>query len=319
MTNALRHALPGSGDTRPRRPIRLGLLQPGPCVLCAVADPGKTAPAPRTPGSLDETGRGLHLIRALRDQWGCTTPSQTERSYGPCSARSPVPEQTRPRPVAEPGGRAEPASVNDPSPAVCRTDIGHWPVTSSTGHVWITIWCRYGRDRLPDLPAGHQATRICAGKWRTGPPGADPGTAPGGAPPSWVLAQFIHKLVHSPLHSRPHQGWRDRSAAVHAGPGSREGFSCRPAVPCLPLSRLRETNPARFRARPRCRREPLSSGTNLAADLRAVLPALEAFSDAVFVIAITLRPPQLSHARVHPSLGFARRLLLRAPRTRRSL
>ena len=87
LTNALRHALPGSGDTRPRRPIRLGLLQPGPCVLCAVADPGKTAPAPRTPGSLDETGRGLHLIRALRDQWGCTTPSQTERSCGPCSAR----------------------------------------------------------------------------------------------------------------------------------------------------------------------------------------------------------------------------------------
>ena len=82
MTNALRHALPGSGDTRPRRPIRLGLLQPGPCVLCAVADPGKTAPAPRTPGSLDETGRGLHLIPALRDQWGCTTPSQTERSCG---------------------------------------------------------------------------------------------------------------------------------------------------------------------------------------------------------------------------------------------
>ena len=77
MTNALQHALPGSGDTRPRRPIRLGLLQPGPCVLCAVADPGKTAPAPRAPGSLDETGRGLHLICALSDQWGYTTPSQT--------------------------------------------------------------------------------------------------------------------------------------------------------------------------------------------------------------------------------------------------
>src|ERR1700680_946167 len=30
LTNALRHALPGSGDTWPRRPIGLGLLQPGP-------------------------------------------------------------------------------------------------------------------------------------------------------------------------------------------------------------------------------------------------------------------------------------------------
>ena len=74
VTNALRHALGGSGDTRPRRPIRLGLLQPGPCVLCAVADPSKAAPALRTPGSLAETGRGLHIICALSDQWGCTTP-----------------------------------------------------------------------------------------------------------------------------------------------------------------------------------------------------------------------------------------------------
>ena len=77
MTNALRHAMPGSGDTGPRRPIQLGLLQPGPCVLCAVADPGKAAPAPQRHGSLDKTGRGLHLICALSDQWGCTTPSQT--------------------------------------------------------------------------------------------------------------------------------------------------------------------------------------------------------------------------------------------------
>jgi anti-sigma regulatory factor (Ser/Thr protein kinase) len=74
MTNALRHALPASGDTRPGRPIQLGLLQPGPYVLCAVADPGKRAPALRAPGSLAETGRGLHIICALSDQWGCTTP-----------------------------------------------------------------------------------------------------------------------------------------------------------------------------------------------------------------------------------------------------
>ena len=75
VTNALRHALGAPGDTRPRRPIRLGLLQPGPCVLCAVADPSKAAPTLRTPGSLAETGRGLHIICALSDQWGCTTPN----------------------------------------------------------------------------------------------------------------------------------------------------------------------------------------------------------------------------------------------------
>ncbi len=76
LTNALRHALPGPGDTRPRRPIRLGLLQPGPWVLCAVADPGKAVPVPQTPSPFAETGRGLHIIRALSDDWGYTTPDE---------------------------------------------------------------------------------------------------------------------------------------------------------------------------------------------------------------------------------------------------
>ena len=71
LTNALRHAQPGTGDTRPgSRPIQLGLLQPASCVLCAVADPSRAVPAPRAQGSLAETGRGLHIICALSDQWG---------------------------------------------------------------------------------------------------------------------------------------------------------------------------------------------------------------------------------------------------------
>jgi len=77
LTNALRHALSGAGDNRPRRPIRLGLLQLGRYVLCAVADPSKATPAPRPAGFLAETGRGLHIICALSDQWGCTAPSET--------------------------------------------------------------------------------------------------------------------------------------------------------------------------------------------------------------------------------------------------
>ncbi len=77
LTNAVCHALPGPGDTRPRRPIQLGLLQPGPCVLCAVADPSERAPVPAGPCHLAETGRGLHVIGALSDQWGCTAPSDT--------------------------------------------------------------------------------------------------------------------------------------------------------------------------------------------------------------------------------------------------
>jgi anti-sigma regulatory factor (Ser/Thr protein kinase) len=77
LTNALRHALPESGETWPRSPIRLGLLQPGPSVLCAVADPGRGAPVPKHPGLLAETGRGLHVIDALADAWGYTTPGDT--------------------------------------------------------------------------------------------------------------------------------------------------------------------------------------------------------------------------------------------------
>jgi hypothetical protein len=72
LTNALRHAVPASGDSRPRWPIRLGLLQCGPCVLCAVADPSGSAPVPREPGELAETGRGLEVIGALSDKWGYT-------------------------------------------------------------------------------------------------------------------------------------------------------------------------------------------------------------------------------------------------------
>ena len=131
MTNALRHALPGSGDTRPRQPIRLGLLQPGPCVLCAVADPDKTAPAPRTPAPRRDRPRTAPHPRAQRPVGLHHAQPDRKGRVGPVRPAAdtanpgPVPEQTRPRPVAEPGSRAEPASVNDPSPAVCRTDIGH--------------------------------------------------------------------------------------------------------------------------------------------------------------------------------------------------
>ena len=70
LTNALRHAVPEPGHTRP---IRLGLLQPGPCLLCAVTDPSRAAPIPQAPPEfLAETGRGLHIICALSDRWGYT-------------------------------------------------------------------------------------------------------------------------------------------------------------------------------------------------------------------------------------------------------
>jgi hypothetical protein len=75
VTNALRHAQPASGEPQQRRPVRLGLLQPGPCVLCAVADPGRAVPVTTETDVLAETGRGLHVVGALADLWGYTTPS----------------------------------------------------------------------------------------------------------------------------------------------------------------------------------------------------------------------------------------------------
>jgi hypothetical protein len=77
VTNALRHALPACGDAGPGRPIRLGLLQAGPWVLCAVGDPSRAVPVPQTPGCLAETGRGMQMICALSDRWGYTPPSDT--------------------------------------------------------------------------------------------------------------------------------------------------------------------------------------------------------------------------------------------------
>jgi histidine kinase-like protein len=77
LTNALRHAMPRPARVWQRAPIRLGLLQPGPCVMCAVSDPSEEVPSPREPDWYEETGRGLHVVASLSDEWGCTPPGAT--------------------------------------------------------------------------------------------------------------------------------------------------------------------------------------------------------------------------------------------------
>jgi hypothetical protein len=58
-------------------PIRLGLLLPGPYVVCAVADPSAEAPVPRQPDWLEETGRGLQVVASLSHRWGyCVAPGE---------------------------------------------------------------------------------------------------------------------------------------------------------------------------------------------------------------------------------------------------
>jgi hypothetical protein len=173
-STAPRHALPGPGDTGPRPPIRLGLLQPRPRVLRAVADPGKAAGARQRPGSLDETGRGPHLICALSDQWGYTTPSETgkvvfalscPRPTSPAPARYPSrPGRDRSRNLC---GLAEPASVNHPSPADRGRNIGRWPVTpiqrSRVDNHRVPVRSRSRRD-LPRSPSSHPASALVIGR-----------------------------------------------------------------------------------------------------------------------------------------------------------
>jgi hypothetical protein len=74
LTNALRYTMPCPGAAWPRWPVRLGLLQPGPWVLCAISDPSAEVPAARDPDCFSESGRGLHVVASLCDGWGCTPP-----------------------------------------------------------------------------------------------------------------------------------------------------------------------------------------------------------------------------------------------------
>ena len=90
LTNALRH-----GTDRPAGPVRVALVQPGQHVLVVVADPGRQVPVLRDPDYLAESGRGLHVINALSDTWGCTTPTDAGKAvWALFSVRF-----TEPRPV----------------------------------------------------------------------------------------------------------------------------------------------------------------------------------------------------------------------------
>jgi hypothetical protein len=97
VTNAVRHAGPGPGAGGPAGPVRLGLLQYRPWLLCAVADPSTATPVPRASGSLAETGRGLQMICALSDQWGYTKPSAAGKIvWAVFAERQATPSRIRP-------------------------------------------------------------------------------------------------------------------------------------------------------------------------------------------------------------------------------
>jgi len=75
LANAARHTGVGQTDGGPGTwPAALGLwlLSHADGLMCVVTDPSDAAPALKQPGDTSESGRGLHLVHALRDHWGWT-------------------------------------------------------------------------------------------------------------------------------------------------------------------------------------------------------------------------------------------------------
>ena len=99
FTNALRHGLPPARGRRPGWPVHLGLVWSGRYVVCAVADPGTTVPRPTEPDYFAESGRGLHVVGALSDAWGATTPTEAGKTvwalFAVGSGPPPPPPQAR--------------------------------------------------------------------------------------------------------------------------------------------------------------------------------------------------------------------------------
>jgi anti-sigma regulatory factor (Ser/Thr protein kinase) len=122
VTNALRHALPKPFATGPPGQVRLGLLEYGPWLLCAVADPSQATPVPRPSGSLAETGRGLQMICALSDLWGYTEPGDTGKIvWAMFTVRRAAPSRARFRQAARRPGALYPRPR--PSLARCRITV----------------------------------------------------------------------------------------------------------------------------------------------------------------------------------------------------
>jgi anti-sigma regulatory factor (Ser/Thr protein kinase) len=70
VANAVTHAGSLPPERRPADGMGLRLLRRTGEVICAVLDPCDDAPVLKTPGGVDECGRGLQMVDALSDVWG---------------------------------------------------------------------------------------------------------------------------------------------------------------------------------------------------------------------------------------------------------
>lgn len=75
VANAIRHALGPRGGGIPGRACAwIALVRRGRRVMCAVADSSPVVPVPRHADELAESGRGLCIVAALSEAWGCSPP-----------------------------------------------------------------------------------------------------------------------------------------------------------------------------------------------------------------------------------------------------
>ena len=82
VTNAVQH---GEG------PIAMVLMQRDDTVLAEIADASPSLPVPRTQSTEGESGRGLSLVEAFSDKWGCRTRRSRRGKWVWCSrSLSPV-------------------------------------------------------------------------------------------------------------------------------------------------------------------------------------------------------------------------------------
>ncbi|MFD5752471.1 ATP-binding protein [Streptomyces sp. NPDC127033] len=79
VCNAVHHGLSG---LEPDQAVAwLGLIRNPTHLVCAVTDPSNALPVERPlSAAFDETGRGLHIIEALTEKWGCTLHSPTGKT-----------------------------------------------------------------------------------------------------------------------------------------------------------------------------------------------------------------------------------------------
>jgi len=172
----MRGGMPCRGPAIPGPGRRSGSACCSPGPACCARPPTRARPLGHGRGPAPSTGLAADCTSSARSATSGATPrpARPERSCLPCSARGrhrhptgPVPQQARPRPVPEPRGLAEPASVNHPWPAGRGRNIGRWPVTpiqrSRVDNHRVPVRSRSLRD-LPRSPSSHPASALVIGR-----------------------------------------------------------------------------------------------------------------------------------------------------------